>query len=84
MVRLNERGKYGGSYMSENETDLRLLLSVPDTQKALGDLGRTTTWNLIKDGVLETCMIGNRRFVKIESIRRLAAEGANTQPSRVA
>jgi excisionase family DNA binding protein len=47
-----------------------LTISVAKTIKVLG-LGRTTVYNLIRSGELETVKIGNRRLVKVESIRRL-------------
>ena len=53
----------------------RLLLPVDDAAAALG-VGRTTTWDLIKRGLLDTRRIGRRRLVTAESVRRVAAEGA--------
>ena len=60
--------------MKENDAEFRLLLPVDDTATALG-IGRTTTWDLIKRGLLDTRQIGRRRLVTIESIRRMAADG---------
>ena len=60
--------------MISEHNELRLLLPVDDAAVALG-VGRTTTWDLIKRGLLDTRQIGRRRLVTIESIRRLAASG---------
>lgn len=61
--------------MTENDAEFRLLVPVDDAATALG-VGRTTTWDLIKRGLLDTRQIGRRRLVTIESIRRVAANGA--------
>jgi excisionase family DNA binding protein len=58
--------------------DNRLLLPVEEAAAALG-VGRTTTWDLIKRGLLDTRQIGRRRLVTIESVRRIAADGAAKQ-----
>ena len=63
-----------------SDTELRLLLSINETQKALGNLGRTSVYNLINAGELEVRHIGSRSFVTVESARRVAAKGANTKP----
>lgn len=47
-----------------------LAVSINDTAKALG-LGRTSIYELIKDGRLETFKLGRRTLVRVESIRRL-------------
>lgn len=60
--------------MTENDAEFRLLLTVDDTATALG-IGRTTTWNLIKRGLLDTRRFGRRRLVTIESIHRVAESG---------
>jgi excisionase family DNA binding protein len=44
--------------------------SINDTAKALG-LGRTSVYDLIRKGRLETVKIGRRTLVKVDSIRRL-------------
>ena len=44
--------------------------SIKDTAKALG-LGRTSVYQLIRDGRLETLKLGRRTLVKVESIRGL-------------
>tara|TARA_B100000315_G_C13998313_1_gene328964 strand:- start:169 stop:378 length:210 start_codon:yes stop_codon:yes gene_type:complete len=69
--------------MSQDSNDSRLLLPVEETAKILG-IGRSTTWGLIKTGDLETRHIGRRRLVTMESIRRVASQGANPNPSKVA
>lgn len=55
-------------------TDIKLLLTVSETAKALG-IGRTMTWALIRDGKLETKLIGRRRLVTVGSVRLLAETG---------
>lgn len=45
-------------------------ISITGAAKALG-LGRTSIYELIKEGRLETIKIGRRHLVKTESIRRL-------------
>lgn len=50
-----------------------LLVSINDTAKAL-NLGRTSVYELIKEGRLETRKMGRRRLVTVSSIRRLAGE----------
>ena len=47
-----------------------LAVSINDTAKALG-LGRTSIYELIKDGRLEAFKLGRRTLVRVESIRRL-------------
>jgi len=44
--------------------------SVSEAAKALS-LGRTSIYELINDGRLESVKIGRRRLVKVESIRQL-------------
>lgn len=44
------------------------LCSITDAAKALG-VGRTTTYQMIKNRDLETIQIGTRRLVKMESIK---------------
>jgi excisionase family DNA binding protein len=52
-----------------------LTVSITKTIKILG-LGRTTVYSLINSGELEAVKIGNRRLVKVESIRRLIENSA--------
>lgn len=44
--------------------------SVNDAAKALG-IGRTSVYQLIRDGRLEAIKLGRRTLVKADSIRRL-------------
>lgn len=47
----------------------RVLLPIwPDTGQALGGLGRTKVFELIKTGQLRSVQIGRRRFVVAESV----------------
>ena len=48
-------------------------ISISGAAKAL-DLGRTSIYELINEGRLETIKIGRRRLIKTESIRRLVDE----------
>ena len=50
-----------------------LLQSISETARVLG-LGRTTIYNLINRGQLETVKIGRRQLVKAASIERLAGK----------
>jgi excisionase family DNA binding protein len=47
-----------------------IVASINDTAKALS-LGRTSIYQLIREGRLETVKMGRRTLVRIESIRRL-------------
>ena len=47
-----------------------VLCSVADAARALG-IGKTKTYSLISEQLLDTVSIGTRRLVTIESIRRL-------------
>lgn len=51
-----------------------LFVSVNDAAKIL-NLGRTSIYQLINAGTLETRKMGRRRVVTTESIRRLADTG---------
>ena len=52
-----------------------LAVSINDAVKMLG-LGRTSVYELIKDGRLDAFKLGRRTLVRVESIRRLVeAEG---------
>ncbi len=53
----------------------QLAVSINDTVRALG-LGRTTIYEMIADGRLETIKLGRRRLVIVESIRRLIAQSS--------
>lgn len=46
----------------------RLLVPIPETQEALGGVGRTTVWKLVKDKQLEQVNIGRRSFITAESL----------------
>ncbi|RYG99882.1 MAG: helix-turn-helix domain-containing protein [Alphaproteobacteria bacterium] len=52
----------------------RVLISVTEASKALS-LGRTTIYELINDGRLETIKLGRRRLVKVASVHRLIDAG---------
>ena len=56
----------------------QLLYSIRDGRRILGGIGRTTVWRMINAGQLETVKIGGRTFLKAESVRRAAADGAAT------
>ena len=47
-----------------------LLVSIAETAKALS-LGRTSVYELINAGALDTRKMGRRRLVTVESIKRL-------------
>lgn len=51
----------------------KLLVSITDAGKALS-LGRTSIYELIRSGELETRKMGRRRLITAASIRRLAGE----------
>ena len=53
----------------------QLLISISDAAKAL-NLGRTSIYDLIKSGKLETVKYGSRRLVKTASVRALAEQGS--------
>lgn len=48
-------------------------ISINEAAKAIG-VGRTTTYELIRLGKLETKKLGRRTLVKVSSIRRLIEE----------
>ena len=52
-----------------------IAVSINDTVKMLG-VGRTSIYEMIKDGRLEAFKLGRRTLVKAESIRRLV-DGQN-------
>jgi len=45
-------------------------ISIKETTEALG-IGRTTAYQLIRDGRLEVIKLGRRTLVKADSLRRL-------------
>lgn len=49
----------------------KLLVSITDAAKALS-LGRTSVYELMRSGQLETRKMGRRRLITAESLRRLA------------
>ena len=51
------------------------LTSVKDGRKAV-NIGHTKFYELINEGVIETVKVGNRRLVVVESLRKLASQGA--------
>lgn len=50
------------------DDDRRLIPWWPDAGHALGGLGRTSVYHLIKSGELASCTIGRRRFVAVQDI----------------
>lgn len=48
----------------------KLLVSITDAAKALS-LGRTSIYELMRSGELETRKMGRRRLITAESLRRL-------------
>lgn len=50
-----------------------VLCSVADAARALG-IGKTKTYSLISEQLLDTVSIGSRRLVTVESIRRLVEQ----------
>lgn len=51
----------------------KLLVSITDAAKALS-LGRTSIYELIRAGELETRKMGRRRLITAHSLRRLVGE----------
>ena len=51
-----------------NQEIARLLHPISETQELLGGLGRTTIYELIKQGEIEIVKIGSRSFVTHESL----------------
>lgn len=49
----------------------KLLVSIPDAAKALS-IGRSSVYELMRSGQLETRKMGRRRLITAESLRRLA------------
>ncbi len=52
-----------------------VLISITDAARMLG-IGRTKTYDLIAEGLLETVSIGSRRLVKVASITALVEAAA--------
>lgn len=52
----------------------KLMASVDEAATAL-DVSRSTIWNLIKDGEIQTVKIRGRRLVPLTELRRLAGVG---------
>lgn len=50
-----------------------LFVSVNEAGKAL-NIGRTSIYELMRSGELETIKMGRRRLVKVASLRRLASD----------
>jgi excisionase family DNA binding protein len=48
----------------------KLLVSIPDTATALS-LGRTSIYEMMRSGQLDTRKMGRRRLITAESLRRL-------------
>ena len=59
-----------------HETTRPLLQSERPARRALGDIGHTLFWGMIRDGVLDVRRIGRRTFVTTESVERVAANAA--------
>lgn len=51
----------------------KLLVSITDSAKALS-IGRTSVYDLINEGKLDTRKLGRRRLITAESLRRLVEE----------
>jgi predicted DNA-binding transcriptional regulator AlpA len=66
---VNDRHARGGQQRTQELFKLeRLLIPIPDVCAALS-VGRTTAYELIKDGHLVNVSIGRRSFVTAESLR---------------
>ncbi|WP_209515776.1 helix-turn-helix domain-containing protein [Sphingomonas sp. BE137] len=50
--------------------DTPLAIGINDAARALG-VGRTHLYSLIADGKIDTILLGRRRLVKVESLRKL-------------
>lgn len=48
-----------------------MVASIEDARKALGGIGRTKIYEMIKSGDLRTVKVGRRTLVKTDSIRAL-------------
>jgi len=52
--------------------DEQILCSIADASRILG-IGRTKTYDLLRDGHLTSMQIGSRRLVRVDSIKALVA-----------
>ena len=59
--------------LQEGFTMEKLLVSITDAAKALS-LGRTSIYELMRSGELETRKMGRRRLITASSLRRLVGE----------
>jgi excisionase family DNA binding protein len=57
-----------------------ILCSIAEAAKALG-IGRSKTFELISQGVLQTVTIGRRRLVKVSSVEEIAANPTSAGPA---
>ena len=67
-------GTHAQAPWNDRNSTEQLLYSVSDAGRQLG-VGRTTTWALIRQGVLETTRIGGRTLVTRSSLETLAGTG---------
>lgn len=58
--------------MSPVQDDNKLLYTVPHAAEVL-DLSKTTIWNMIRDGQLESVKVRNRRMITRTAIDRYLA-----------
>jgi excisionase family DNA binding protein len=56
-----------------NVPDVELLLTIPQTAKAL-NLGRTKVYELLADGSLKSVWIGRARRIPVDEVRRYVRE----------
>lgn len=59
--------------MSIETVERGVMYSIAETAKRLGGISRTTLYELIQDGRIETRHIGRRTFVTAEEIARFIA-----------
>jgi len=50
--------------------------SVPEAQEALGGVGRTKFYELVKEGVIETRKLGSKTIVVVDSLKMLIEKTA--------
>lgn len=50
----------------------QILFSIPQTARVLGNLSPRTVWEFIKLGQLPTRLVGRRRLVHVDAIRKFA------------
>ncbi len=55
----------------------QLLLTVPEARHALGGIGNTLIYDLIKAGRLEVVKLGRKTLIRASSVRALAGERAD-------